>query len=266
MSPWAALGWGVLQGLTEFIPVSSSGHLVLVPWLLGLEAPELRFDVVVHAGTLVAVLIAFAPDILALVRGFWQALRARQMNPQARLALLLVVSAIPAGVLGLLLENLVADALGAPIAVALLLLVTGCLLFLSESLGKRERHLDTLTLADTLLIGVSQCLALLPGISRSGATISGGLLRGLRRDEAARFSFLMSIPVIAGAALRTLWGTGNVMGDNALALAIGFFAASLSGYLGLRFLVSMVARHGLRPYAYYCWAFGLLCLVAAVVR
>lgn len=267
MTMWEAVLWGVLQGATEFLPVSSSGHLVLAPWLLGRSAPSVTFDVIVHAGTLLAMVVYFWRDILALLAGLWQSWRRRQLTPEGRLALMIAVSAVPAGLAGLLLEDYLGAAFGAPKGVAALLLVTGALLAMSERLGRRERPLETLSWRDAVTIGLAQGVALLPGISRSGATISAGLLRGLDREAATRFGFLMVLPLVAGATAYELLGLSGEGGQVASGLLVtGFAVAAVTGYVALRLLLGLVRRHSLWPFAIYCWAMGLFSLVMVAVR
>ena len=269
MSIIQAIAWGILQGLTEFIPVSSSGHLVLVPWLLGCQSPNLTFDLVVHLGTLVAVALYFRRDILGLLGGAWEIVRSRKIDtPEARLAVCILVSMIPAAILGYLFEDAIGRILGTPGIVSLLLLVTGGILMASEYVRHQESALAKMRYGDALIIGLAQSLALMPGISRSGATISAGLLRGLSREEAARFSFLMVLPVILGATAYELLGAASAgfEGAQALYLLAGFLAAFLSGYAALRFLLKYLQNHGLQPFAYYCWAFGLASLIIGLVR
>lgn len=267
MSIFEAILWGVLQGATEFLPVSSSGHLVLVPWLLGRTVPGVTYDVMAHAGTLAAALVFFWRDIWGLLVGLWQSVRTRRLMPQGRLALLIVLSAVPAGLAGALLNDIVEAAFSKPAIVAVFMLVTGALLTLGERLGRRERGLVKLTLRDAITIGLAQCISLLPGVSRSGTTISTGLLRGLDRESATRFSFLMALPVIAGAAgyqMLTL-PVGELETGVGL-LFFGFVSAALTGYVALKWLLRLVRRHSLMPFAYYVWALGLLCLIVAAVR
>lgn len=269
MSIFQAILWGVLQGLTEFIPVSSSGHLVLVPWLFHASPPGFNYDVIVHLGTLVALLVYFRRDVGQLLLGAWQIVRTRRLaTPEARLVWWIVLSAIPASLLGFLFNDLIKGTFTTPILVSLLLLVTGALLMIGERLSRRDRPLGDLRASDAVVIGLAQACALLPGISRSGATIATGLLRGLDRESAARFSFLMVIPVILGA---TAWNVLRLVGGGGTSaqivpLALGFAAALVSGYGALRFLLSYVRARGLRPFAYYCWGMGILGLVVALVR
>lgn len=260
---------GLLQGATEFLPVSSSGHLVLVPWLLGWSSPGLAFDSVLHFGTLLAVLVYMRAEIAVVVVGWWNSVRMRRIDrPEERLGWLIVVSAIPGAVLGFLAEDYFEALFASPRAVAVLLLVTGALLVTSERLGRRIRSLHQAGLRDAVWMGLAQALAIAPGISRSGATIAGGLLRGLRRDDAARFSFLMVIPIIAGAAGLQVVKMIDVGIDAAQAtnLIIGFTVAFLAGYAAIGFLIGFLRTRTLLPFALYCWGFGLLSLGITFIR
>jgi undecaprenyl-diphosphatase len=260
---------GLLQGATEFIPVSSSGHLVLVPWLLKWGEPGLVFDTVVHWGTLVAVLLYFWRDwwrlLTAWLRGL---LRWDWRDPDARLLWWLIVGSIPAAVLGFLLESFFESLFGQPAWVSFFLLVTAGLLALSERLGRRRRALTDLGWLDALLIGLGQAVAIAPGISRSGATMAAGLFRDLERPAAARFSFLLATPVIFGAGLVQLlglFGAPNAAAQ-APALVVGFLAAAISGYLCIWGLLHYLQRGRLYPFAIYCACAGVFCLVVALLR
>lgn len=272
MSILQALVLGLLQGATEFIPVSSSGHLVLIPWLLGWEAPGLTYDTVVHLGTLIAVLFYFRSEVIALWHGWWGSLLARKIDSDAaRLAWLLLISSLPGMCMGYFWGDFFEGLFGSPRAVALFLLATGALLITSERLARRTRRtieLGKLNVVKALVIGLAQGLAIAPGISRSGATIAAGLGCGLGRESAARFSFLMAIPIIAGAAGSQLLkaASAGIGIPGILTLAIGFLAALCSGYIAIRFMLSYLRERGLRPFAYYCFAVGLLALIISIVR
>ena len=269
MTPLQAIILGLLQGLTEFLPVSSSGHLVLVPWLLGWSVPGVSFDVVVHLGTLLAIVAHLWDQVGQLIRGAWQLLtKGRITSPESRLAWLVVVSAVPGGLLGFFLEDLFAQIFHAPLAVAALLVVTGVLLVICDRLARVTRVMGDLRTSDALLIGLAQGAAIAPGISRSGATISAGLLRGLSREDAGRFAFLMALPIIAGAtgfSLLKLATEGIDPGGVAL-LVLGFCSALISGYVAIRFFLRYIREHSLRPFAYYCWGMAALSLIVAAVR
>jgi len=260
---------GLLQGATEFLPVSSSGHLVLVPWLLGWPNPGLAFDSVLHLGTLLAVLAYMRAEIVVVIAGWWRSVRRRTLDsPEERLGWLIVVSAIPGAILGFFLEDYFEALFASPRSAALLLLVTGALLVASERLGRRDRCLHQAGLRDAVWIGLAQALAIAPGISRSGATIAGGLLRGLRREDAARFSFLIVIPIIAGAAglqLAKLVNTG-INASQSTNLLVGFVAAFVVGYAAIGFLLGYLRTRTLRPFAFYCWGFGVLSLAITYIR
>ncbi len=260
-----AIVLGVVQGLTEFIPVSSSGHLVLVPWLLHWQAPGLVFDTTLHLGTLGALIVYFWRDLwaiaLAWLRG-WRRLRWRE--PAGRLGWLLIVGTLPAVAVGLLLEKQFELLFSQPRFVAVALLITGTFLAFSERTSRRQLGSEKLGYGAALLVGLAQAAAITPGISRSGATIAAGLGLGLTRAEAARFSFLLGVPVIAGAGVSQLVQLARGAEPNGVdagMLAVGFLAAAISGYLCVRFLLSYLQRGTLYGFAAYCWALGLVVVV-----
>lgn len=269
MNPVQALILGFIQGATEFVPVSSSGHLVLVPWLLHWPEPGLAFDTTVHWGTLVAVVAVFWRDLWRLALAWLRSLRSRSLNDvEARVAWWIILGTVPGVVLGLTLKDPLERLFSAPVTVAVLLLVTAAILAFGERLGHGIRYLDDMSWVDALLIGIGQAVAVMPGISRSGATIASGLLRGLKRETAARFSFLLSTPIILGAGLPQLLELRQA-GDLAAQLSVlilGFFAAALSGYLCIRFLLNFLQRHKLYVFAAYCAVVGIFCLGVALVR
>jgi undecaprenyl-diphosphatase len=270
-----ALFLGLLQGATEFLPVSSSGHLVLIPWLLGWPLPSLAFDTMVHWGTLVAVIAYFWRDWLALLRGAWTGLRTRSLSdPAARLFLLLLVGTIPGALAGVLLEDFFEGMFARPAAAAGFLLLTAAILTLAElgwarrTSGPAPRALPAISWADALAVGLAQAVAILPGVSRSGATIAAGLGRGLEREAAARFSFLLSAPIILGAGAMQLWKlaqAGTLAGEAPL-LAAGFLTALASGLAAIHFLLAYVRRRPLYPFALYCILLGILGLTVAALR
>ena len=283
MSMLQAVILGLLQGATEFIPISSSGHLTLVPWLLHWEfEPVLKnaFDVMAHWGTLVAIAAVFWRDLWHLALGGLRSLgglrkggvqgvlsRAAE-DEQGRLAWLIVIGSVPAAVLGLLLEDFFEMLFSAPRTVSLLLVVTAGLLAFSEWRGKKGRGLSSLGWLDALWIGLGQAMAIAPGISRSGATIASGLLRGVKRDAAARFSFLLSTPVILGAGvwqLKDLFGSGGWTA-HFMPMVVGFLVSAVVGYVCIRFLLGYLRRGRLYPFAIYCAIAGIACLIVSVAR
>ncbi|HEY71989.1 MAG: undecaprenyl-diphosphatase UppP [Chloroflexi bacterium] len=269
MNLFQAFFLGVLQGATEFLPVSSSGHLVLAPWLLGWDSPGLAFDAVVHWGTALAVVVYFWRDWVAIVRAAFRSLLERSLeDSQARLAWFILLGTIPAALIGYLLEDFFEGMFARPVAAAGFLLITAAILAASERLGRRERDLDTLTWLDALLVGLAQALAILPGISRSGSTIAAGLARGLRRELSARFSFLLATPIILGAGLLKVVGLARMGGlaAQAPALVVGFVTAGLVGFGCIHFLMGYLQRRRLYPFAVYCAVAGAVCLFAALAR
>jgi undecaprenyl-diphosphatase len=236
---------GIVQGLTEFLPISSSAHLILVPILLGWHDPFIdsaAFDVMLHLGTLVALLVYFWRDLIGLLGAWLASIHDRSIgaDPQRRLAWLLVVSVIPAAILGAGLESFFDEAFREHWQwIAIFVIMGAALLWLGERLGRQARNLDALTARDAITIGVAQAIALFPGISRSGVTIATGLFLGLTRESAARFSFLMAVPVIAGAGLwkgRTLIGAG--LGDAEVGqLVVGVVMSAVFGFIAISFLL-----------------------------
>ncbi len=273
MSLFHALILGLVQGITEFVPISSSAHLVLVPWLFGWTTADtafaLAFDTILHLGTLAAVVGFFWRDLVNLAAGWLDTVRRRSLdNAQGRLAWILILATIPAAVMGLAFNDLFESLFGSPVATAVLLLATGLFLVASERWGGSDDAIDTLKAGPALVIGVAQGLAIAPGISRSGATISAGRFLGLDRTAAARFAFLLAIPTIAGAGLvqlRRLSGTGEII-SNAAPLLVGFMAALVSGYLVIRLLLNYLKQHSVLPFAIYCWVLGAACLAIWVAR
>jgi len=254
---------GVVQGLTEFAPISSSAHLVLVPWLWGWPGPALAFDTTLHLGTLAAILTYFWQDVWALAAGFWASIRERRLaeEPERRLPWLILVGSIPAALAGYLWEDFFARLFQSPLSVAGLLVGTGLILILGERVGRKERAMAQMRFLDALLIGLAQACAIAPGISRSGATISMGLWRGLGRRAAAQFSFMLAIPAVLGSGL---WQLARLLGTPSPqsweVLAIGFFSAALSGYLGIKYLLSYLRTGRLYPFAIYSLLVGGLIL------
>jgi len=273
MSLLEAIILGIVQGLTEFLPVSSSAHLVLVPFLLGWNLPEEHvfiFDVLVQLGTLLAVIFYFWSDLLTIITGFVRALlRGKPFSdPTARIGWYLILATIPAGLFGLLVKDQVEQAFNSPVATAIFLFVTAGLLLFSERMGKRTRSLGDITWKDALWIGAAQALAIFPGVSRSGSTIAGGISRDFERPAAARFAFLMAIPIMLAAGLLAgidLVSTPN-LGSFLPIIAAGFITSAIVGYLSIRWLLSYLVRHSLNVFAYYCIAIATLSLIIYAIR
>ncbi|MBI3960551.1 MAG: undecaprenyl-diphosphatase UppP [Chloroflexi bacterium] len=264
-----AIVLGIVQGATEFLPVSSSGHLVIVPWLLGWQPGDLLFDTILHWGTLVSIALVFWADFVRIIRATLTSLARRSLaDPNARLGWWIVLATIPAAASGLLLKDSIEELFHSPVTAGTFLFVTAALLLGSEWLARRgssHTTLNRLSLADAILIGLAQAVALAPGISRSGSTIAAGLARGLRRDEAARFSFLLGTPAFLGAGLLQL---ADVLGTDPSALTVqapallaGFVASAIAGLVAIRFLLAYLRRRTLYPFAFYCIALGIVVLL-----
>jgi undecaprenyl-diphosphatase len=256
---------GVVQGLTEFLPVSSSGHLLLGQYFLGLDQDRfgLSFDVALHMGTLVAVVSYFWRDLIRIVLAFLRSFGNRDLvnDPDQRLAYLVIASTLPAALIGYLFEGFFEDTIRSPWVVVFNFVLVGVLFLVAEAAASRSRRATKLGFGEAVGIGLAQAAALVPGVSRSGATITLGLFLGLRREEAARFSFLMSVPIIAGAGGLQLAEviTSGMSTHELLLFVTGFLSSAVVGYFTIRFLLHYLTRHSLRAFAYYRFA------VAAVV-
>ena len=264
---------GIIQGLTEFLPVSSSGHLVLLQQLLGFKEAELFFDVCVHLGTLVAVLIVFRQEIRNIVMALLQlfALSGQKdrlrsaiaSDPELKMALLIVIGSIPTALLGVAFSRIAEQLFSSVFIVGLMLMVTGSLLWLTRRSNRLSAPPgdDRLTIKNAFLIGTVQGLAIIPGISRSGSTISIGLLLGIQREIAARYSFLLSIPAIVGAGLLSLKDGLGEAGPVIHIPLIGAATAAIVGYVALKLLLNVVKKGGLSLFAPYCWLVGILAIL-----
>jgi undecaprenyl-diphosphatase len=267
-----ALILGILQGITEFLPISSSAHLVIAPFLLGWKIPEEQtfpFDVLVQIGTLLAVIVYFRHDLWEIIRAVFIGIQKRApfADAQARLGWLILLATLPAGILGVLIKEAVERAFNSPRTTAFFLFGTALLLVLAEVIGKRIRKLDSLNWKDALVIGLAQALALFPGISRSGATIAGGMLRNFERKSAARFSFLMMIPIMLAAgflSLLDLLAMPN-MADFLPTMLTGFIASAVVGYLAIHWLLGYLRRRPLYIFAAYCAALAVVTLIISYV-
>lgn len=267
-----ALILGIVQGLTEFLPVSSSGHLVIVPELFNLSTPTLGFDILVHVATLLAVVGYFAGDvwkiILALVAP--GRLSRQEVKYWRRLFVWLVIGSVPAAIAGFGFGSFFEGLFTSTLSVGVFLLVTTLLLWGSDfALGRVKREpcrLEKMRAADALIVGCFQALALAPGLSRSGATISAGIFLGFDRETAARFSFLLSIPAILGAFLASLGDVdGGFAGASGAAYAVGAIAAAVSGFLAVAFLMRYLKQHRLRAFGIYTAALGIFVIVFSAV-
>ncbi|MBE0446692.1 MAG: undecaprenyl-diphosphate phosphatase [Actinobacteria bacterium] len=261
---------GIVQGLTEFLPISSSAHLILLPFYIGWTidpAQNIPYYVIVHFGTLVAVLTFFRKDIKAITLGFIKSISERRIgdDPYRRLSWFIVIGTLPVGIVYLLIKELLENTLETPGMVAFFLLITGTLLVVSERLGARDLSAEKMRASDAVFIGFAQGLALLPGLSRSGSTIAAGLFRGLTRESAARFSFLLSIPVIIAGTIEemTALTIGSSHQTSIILLVAGFVTATVSGYFAIKYFIDYLKKHSLYIFALYCFALGAITLIAS---
>lgn len=262
---------GFVQGMTEFIPISSSGHLVLAPRALGWSDPGLAFDVAVHLGTLLALLVYFRVEWIRIIRGFFASFASR---PSAwtfdmKLSWMLVLASIPAGLAGALLGDAIEENLRTPAWVAVFLLAGAAMMVAAEALGRRSRDFSRLRARDAGVMGLAQVLALAPGVSRSGATISAGMYDGLNREAAAKFAFLMSGPVIAGAGI---WQGLQLVRDGfpkttgPAVFAAGFAASAVTGFFAIKLLLGYLRRGTLIPFVIYRLVLAWIVFAVIAIR
>lgn len=261
---------GIVQGLTEFLPVSSSGHLVIFQHLFGLKEPELVFDIAVHVGTLIAVIIYFKKELAGIIHALFDMTRRlvkgdatvsdAWSDPEVRMALLIVLGSIPTALIGIGFHRIADQIFSSVRVVGLMLLVTGAVLWLTRWVKNTNRDIGQFPVAKALMVGLVQGLAILPGISRSGSTIAVGLFLGLKRDLAARYAFLLSIPAISGAALLAARDVSQGGTYSLTIIAVGIISAAIVGYLSLKMLVYIVNKGQLHLFAPYCWLVGVLAL------
>ena len=260
---------GLVQGLGEFLPISSSGHLILVQTFLGLSEPEVSFHVVLHLGTMGAVLIFYHHSIFNLFRELvflpkallHPALMKKLYleRPFFRFGLLIIIGSIPTAIIGLSFQSFINSTLSTPLSVGLALLVTGVILRLAGSRGHTGRQIEQMTIKDALIIGFIQGLAIVPGFSRSGFTICAGLFLGLNRESSARYSFLLSMPAICGAAILEVRHLQS-SAFQATELLLGFVVAAISGYLALKLLANVLKRDNFGVFSWWCWGVGLIAI------
>ncbi len=253
---------GLAQGLGEFLPISSSAHLVLIPWLLRWTDPGLTFDVALHVGTLVAVVIYFWKDWWQLIiKGFTDV-----RSVKGRLFWYLVVATVPGAIAGFLLEKKAETLFRSPLLIAIMLILMGIFLYWSDHRSSKNMEMNNITFRTSLLIGISQALAIIPGVSRSGITMTTGLLMGLTREGAARFSFLLSTPIIFGAAMVKLPGVLSDPSAITVDFAIGMAVSCITGIASIGFLLRYVQTKDFLPFAWYRFVLGALVIIITMVR
>lgn len=266
---------GIVQGLTEFLPVSSSAHLIFIQNILGVES-SLAFDTFLHLGSLLAVLIYFRADIYKMIRAWLLSIgdilqhRFREgfySDPYKRLAWYVILATIPVGIAGVFLESHV-DALfaGALYVPGFFLFVTGTILYLSQRMASGQIDMSHMGWFQSLFMGLGQACAIMPGLSRSGTTIAAGLVVGLDKEFAAKFSFILSIPAIFGAFILQLKDIGLSLGADGAAVILGFIAAFISGYLAIKWLLDLIQNRSLDIFSYYCWIVGVIVFVGSIAH
>ena len=259
MDLWQLIILAIIQGLTEFLPISSAAHLILMPAMFGWADQGLAFDVAVHVGTLAAVIAYFRRELVAMARAWAQSLVERRQTPDSRLAWGVLLGTVPVGLVGLIFSDVVAGYMRSPLVIATTTIVFGLLLWWADRSGRRERDEHSLRLVDILLIGVAQALALIPGTSRAGITITAGLMLGLTRQAAARFSFLLSIPVITLAgglqAVEVFRGASQIPWSGML---VGAAVSGVVAYWTIHFFIRLLDRIGMTPFVIYRLILGMV--------
>ena len=272
VTTFQAIVLGIVQGLGEFLPISSSAHLVVTPWLLGWPDPGLAFDVALHVGTLAAVLYAFAGDWVRIITSAFKGLvQGRPFEGDGRMLWLLAMASVPGAIAGLALEEFADTTFRSPLLIAFTMAVVGTILLIADRRAARvavpeapSHEARNVTVRDALLIGCAQAVAIVPGVSRSGSTISMALFLGYRREEAARFSFLLATPITVGAALHkvpALLGASNLS-----IVLVGIVVSGIVGLLAIRVLLAYVRTRDYRPFVYYRWAFAAMLVIVYLVR
>jgi len=267
---------GIVQGFTEFLPVSSSAHLILIPWMFGWQGTlvdSLNFDVALHAGTLVAILAYFWLDWLDLFRKFFTGLGdGTWKTGEGKFVWFIVLATIPAGILGLKFEHIVEQYFRNPKLIVISLVVISVLMWAVDRFSAKTANMERMTLGHALFIGCAQALALMPGVSRSGITISAGMALKLKREAAAKFSFMLSAPIIAGAGLKSLWDlfhqfkAGTLASSELMLFPIGVLFAAVTGFFCIQYLLRYLQKNSTRVFVYYRWGLAILIVVVALLR
>ena len=266
---------GIVQGLTEFLPVSSSAHLVFIQNILGVES-SLAFDTFLHLGSLLAVLWFFRADIIKMIKSWWLSIgdilqgRFRQGfhdDPYKRLAWYVILATIPVGLVGVLFEDAVDSLFAGSLYVpAFFLFVTGTILYLSQRMTSGKINFHNVGVKESLFMGLGQACAILPGLSRSGTTIAAGLVIGLDKEFAAKFSFILSIPAILGAFILQVKDIGSALDVNFLPVFLGFVAAFIAGYAAIKWMLDLIQKRSLDIFAYYCWVVGIVVFMGSIAH
>jgi undecaprenyl-diphosphatase len=265
MTVFQAIVMGVIQGLSEFLPISSSAHLALTPWLLGWPAPGLAFDVALHLGTLIALVWFFWQEWITLAKAFFSILRKRKLETESeRRVAFVVVATIPGAIAGYLLQDYAKTIFRTPALTGTMLILMGAVLWLVDRSAKQERGITTMTWRDAILVGLAQMFAIVPGVSRSGSTITAGRAVGMTREAAAVFSFLLSLPIITAAVV--FEGRHAIENGITLPLVAGVIASAISGWLAISVLLKFISRNSYGVFALYRLIVGAGVLAVAFYR
>lgn len=248
---------GILQGITEFLPVSSSGHLVLGQFFLGVTQPGVTFEVMVHFGTMMSVVWVFWDDLRGLIKGFLNT------GEERRFLILLMAGMVPTGLMGVFLASYFKRVFEKPLVVGIMLLVTGLIVWLINNIKIRHKDIISMNILDALVIGFFQGIAIIPGISRSGSTILGALLRGLNRETAVRYSFLLSLPAIAGATFIEFleWRSTGAVLEHVFAYALATVTAFVAGIFAIKIFIELLKKGKFCYFSYYCWLMGFVTII-----
>jgi len=264
---------GIVQGLTEFLPISSSAHLIFIQELLGVEQANLAFDVLLHFGTLIAVIGYYYKDIIKMIKAFFSSIadifrgkfkQGFREDQYKKLAWMVIIGTVPVAIVGILFNDEIEAAFQTVTIPAFFLLITGLLLYTSQRINIGNRSIEKTGIKDSIIVGIGQALAIIPGLSRSGTTIASGLYLGFDKEFAAKFSFLLAIPAILGATLVQLKDIGTGLDSNLTAYVFGFLAALISGYIAISLLLKLIREKSLDVFAYYCWVVGAAILIYSV--
>ena len=264
---------GIVQGLTEFLPISSSAHLIFIQRLLGVES-SLAFDTFLHLGTLLAVLWFFKTDIYKMLRAWWLSIgdilqhkfkEGFYADPYKRLAWYVILATVPVGIAGVFFESQVESLFGGALYVpAFFLFVTGTILYISQRMNSGRIDFANISGKEALFMGLGQACAILPGLSRSGTTIAAGLVINLDKEFAAKFSFILSIPAILGATVIQMKDIGSALDFNFAAVILGFIAAFIAGYVAIKWVLELIQKRSLDIFAFYCWIMGIIIFMGSV--
>lgn len=261
----------IVQGLTEFLPVSSTAHLYLTSWLLGWQTESLSFDIMLHLGTLIALVVYFLRDWVQIVaQGFGMKVgHDSQLQDNRMLLWLLALGTVPVGIAGVLFNKQAESTWRTPWVMGATLILVGLLMWIAENAGRRQRDMASLNLSDVVAIGLAQALAVVPGVSRSGITISAGLFRNLDRETAARYSFLLATPAITGAATKALWDMHKAHQLHTVletGFIVGVLVSAVTGWMVIAWFLHYLRRSSFRPFVYYRVIFGIIVLALALIR